>query len=424
MELKEAWVQEDRVFDNPLLKITLNGLKYYGILLYRSQRFKKLHCFRGVFFTTTLLLFNLTQYVDLVRVWGNVSEMTANAATTLLFTTIVVRIFHFYINRAKFNTAIRHADEGIRRIMDHGNLVEKAFLWGNVNYMNRLTAAFWICALVTANTMCVFSLVQYLTADVSDTVGIGNSTQLDSSVLILRSWYPAENLMDHYVTIYTIQLYIIYVGQLIVPCWHVFMVSLMVYVRTALMILNYKLSHLERYEPSGVRSGCVRRSAPKDLALEKNDRRRELMVECIQEQRRIFKFTLELESLTGGAVFMDFVVFSVLLCALLFEASVTDSSVQIFIDICYIMTMSAILFLYYWHANEIHFQANLLSKSAFMSDWFVYPRSVNRHLLTFICCSIKPWKMKAVIVPMSLDTFIAILRASYSYFTILKQSAG
>ncbi|XP_065077055.1 odorant receptor 56a [Ochlerotatus camptorhynchus] len=420
MELKDEWIQEDDVYNNPLLKLTINGLKYYGILLYKSQPLKKLNCFRGVCFTASMLAFNVTQYVDLYQVWGNVGEMTANAATTLLFTTTILRILHFYWNRAKFNNAIKTADEGVQHILRFGCGQEKLIFWWNVKYMKQLTAVFWICALVTANTMCVYALVQYHSLESMDRT---NSTEPFEPPTILRSWYPTDNIMDSFVPIYLIQLYIMYVGQLIVPCWHVFMVSLMVYVRTALMILNYKLAHLDQYVVSGLRSGRKIKKI-NDPEEERCTIRRELIIECIQQQHKIYDFTRELEGLTRAAVFMDFVVFSVLLCALLFEASMTQSIVQVFIDVCYIMTMTAILFLYYWHANEIHYQANLLSSSAFMSDWYNYPRSVNRHLITFICYTNKPLKMKAFIVAMSLDTFLAILRASYSYFTILKQVAG
>ncbi|XP_055614981.1 odorant receptor 56a [Toxorhynchites rutilus septentrionalis] len=410
MELKNEWIQEDDVYENPLLKITLNGLKYYGILLYKTQPLKKLNCFRGVVFTASMLAFNVTQYIDLYQVWGNIGDMTANAATTLLFTTTIVRIFHFYGNRTRFNNAIKYADEGVQHVLRFGMPAEKAIFWQNVKYMQRLTAVFWICALVTANTMCIYALIQYL------------SNTVEEPATILRSWYPAENMEKHFLVLYCIQLYIMYVGQLIVPCWHVFMVSLMVYVRTSLMILNHKLAHMDEYVASGMRSGR-KPQVVKDPTEESYATRRELIIECIQQQRKVYGYTIELEDLIKGAVFMDFVVFSVLLCALLFEASVTDSMVQIFIDISYILTMTAILFLYYWHANEMQHQANLLSKSTFMSDWYNYPRVVNRHLITLICYCNRPLTMKAFFLPMSLDTFIAILRASYSYFTILKQAA-
>ncbi|XP_062536956.1 odorant receptor 56a-like [Armigeres subalbatus] len=414
MQMKDEWIQEDNVYSNPLLRLTITGLKYYGILLYKSQPWKKLHCFRGVFFTASMLAFNITQYVNLYQVWGDIAEMTANAATTLLFTTTIVRVLHFYWNRTRFNNAIKTADEGIMTLLRSGSVPEQAVIWENVKYMNRLTAVFWACALITANSMCVYSLIQYQNLKSMD---LSNSTNSFDSPTILRSWYPTDNVLDSFAIIYCIQLYIMYVGQLIVPCWHVFMVSLMMYAKASLMSLNLKLTRLDHYEISEMQSGCQKKGCQHSL-------RRQLIVECVQQQHQVYKFIGELEKLTRGAVFMDFVVFSVLLCALLFEASSTNSAVQIFIDICYIMTMTAILFLYHWHANEIHYQANLLSNSAFMSDWYNYPLSVNRHLLTFISYSNKPLKMKAFFVSMSLDTFLAILRASYSYFTILKQAAG
>lgn len=210
-----------------------------------------------------------------------------------------------------FNNAIKYADEGVQRMLRFGVPAERAIFWQNVKYMQRLTAVFWICALVTANTMCIYSLIQYLST----------STTTEQPDMILRSWYPAENMDKHFAVLYCIQLYIMYVGQLIVPCWHVFMVSLMVYVRTSLMVLNYKLAHIDEYVASGMRSGR-KMQVIKDPIEESFATRRELIIECIQQQRMVYNYTIELEDLIKSAVFMDFVVFSVLLCALLFEASV------------------------------------------------------------------------------------------------------
>lgn len=226
----------------------------------------------------------------------------------------------FYVG---FNNAIKTADEGVQHILRFGCEQEKLIFWWNVKYMKQLTASFWICALITANTMCVYALVQYYSLDSMD---LTNSTQPIEPPRILRSWYPTDNITDSFVPIYLIQLYIMYVGQLIVPCWHVFMVSLMVYTRMALMILNYKLAHLEQYTVSGLRSGRKMRET-KDPEEERCAIRKELIIECIRQQHKIYDFTRELEALTRGAVFMDFVVFTVLLCALLFEASVVSNHV-------------------------------------------------------------------------------------------------
>uniref|UniRef100_A0A182QNW6 Odorant receptor n=1 Tax=Anopheles farauti TaxID=69004 RepID=A0A182QNW6_9DIPT len=421
MELKDEWILPDEVFENSLLKRTLLGLRYYGLLLGRSQSHKKLHCFRGVVFTVSMVLFNCTQYVDLWQVWGSVSDMTANAATTLLFTTTIFRIIFYYFHRARFNNIIQVAHEGIERIRKDGWSDEQRIVNENIRYLKRLAVAFWTCALVTANTMCVYSLVQYFMyaagAGSGEMVAKSNSTHTPQHPApILRSWYPAMDAKDnHFFEIYFIQLYIMYVGQLIVPSWHMFMVALMIYGRTECCVLNHRLSFIDRYhvEPPT--------KAGNSIDHVNNDERRALIIDCIKRQASIVTFTRELEQLTRAAVFLDFVVFSVLLCALLFEASMTTSGVQVFIDICYIATMTTILFLYYWHANEIYACAEQLSMAAYNSDWYRYDRSTNRMLQIFILYSNRPLKMHAFFISMSLDTFLAILRASYSYFTILKQ---
>ncbi|XP_035898901.1 odorant receptor 56a-like [Anopheles stephensi] len=423
MELKEEWILPDAVYESPLLKRTLLGLRYYGLLLGQSQPLKKAHCLRGMVFTVSMILFNCTQYVDLWQVWGSVSDMTANAATTLLFTTTIFRIIFFYLHRARFNDIIKVAHTGIERILGDGWDDEKDIVTSNVRYLSRLAVVFWSCALVTANMMCIYSLVLYLMYD-GPVEGQRNSTvSYSTSVLqqyptpILRSWYPAaDGKANHFLEIYLIQLYIMYVGQLIVPSWHMFMVTLMIYGRTECSVLNHRLCFLDRYHKLG--QNTPKPSGPDSVD---NTERRTLIIDCIKRQANLVAFTRELEQLTRAAVFLDFVVFSVLLCALLFEASMTTSGVQVFIDVCYITTMTTILFLYYWHANEIHACANQLSMSAYKSDWYRYDRGTNRMLQIFILYSNRPLKMQAFFISMSLDTFLAILRASYSYFTILKQ---
>ncbi|XP_049539252.1 odorant receptor 56a-like [Anopheles darlingi] len=406
MDLKEEWILAEAILDNPLLKNTLRGLRYYGLLIYDTQSWKKLHCFRGAVFSLSMVLFNFTQYVDLYQVWGNVSDMTANAATTLLFTTIIFRVIFFYVHRTRFNNIIRVAHDGVERIRKSEWVEEREILDHNVAYLKRLTAVFWSCALLTANTMCVYALVEHCTIPVKST----------HPATILRSWYPTYNgKANHFVEIYLIQLYIMYVGQLIVPTWHMFMVTLMIYGRAECSVLNHRLRNLSHYHAPVLAS---ENRAPDRV---NNPERRSLIIDCIQRQSALVAFTKELEQLTRAAVFLDFVVFSVLLCALLFETSMTTSGVQIFIDICYITTMTAILFLYYWHANEINHCADQLSMSAYKSDWYRYDRSTNKLLQIFIMYSNEPLKMRAFFISMSLDTFLNILRASYSYFTILKQ---
>lgn len=57
----EKFVFKNEVESNPLIRIQLTAMKYFGYMLFEHQRVKRLHCFRGVVFTVSFILFNITQ---------------------------------------------------------------------------------------------------------------------------------------------------------------------------------------------------------------------------------------------------------------------------------------------------------------------------------------------------------------------------
>lgn len=111
------------------------------------------------------------QHMDLVSLFGNIEEMTINAATTLLFTTTVSRFFDFYTKRGEFIELILELDLNVRRMLKDNWKSERPIIQEHINYTNKLTVLFWICALVTANSMCVHTMVEYLLGNDTEEVG-------------------------------------------------------------------------------------------------------------------------------------------------------------------------------------------------------------------------------------------------------------
>lgn len=121
--------------------------------------------------------------------------------------------------------------------------------------------------------------------------------------VILRSWYPFDDQWKHFWIIYPIQYSIMNIGMIIVPCWHSFIVSIMVFVIIKLKLLNLELSEIVEVAKTGKHSGNVE------------------LVKCVNERQQMVDFVAELSSLISPALFFDFIIFSVLLCALLFQAT-------------------------------------------------------------------------------------------------------
>jgi hypothetical protein len=122
--------------------------------------------------------------------------------------------------------------------------------------------------------------------------------------LILPSWFPFDDLWRHYWITFICEYYIMNIGMLIVPCWHSFVVSIMLYVIINLKILNHELS--------GVREVFV----PQFYNVQ--------LVKCVNDRERLFEFVRELSSLISSSLFLDFIIFSLLLCMLLFQASLVS----------------------------------------------------------------------------------------------------
>lgn len=196
-------------------------------------------------------------------------------------------MINFYWHRLRYVNVVIFVDDGMREMIESTSQIVGKILSTAISKQRLLTAGFWIIALITGNLMCVHSLAValFFTTD-------GNPPP------ILPSWYPGSSFW----LIYAIQYYVMNVGMLIVPCWHAFIVSLMVFVIIKLKVLSHKVS---------------------EIGAESNDELelKAQLVECINEREKLRNFVDELSSLISSSVFLDFIVFSVLLCALLFQAS-------------------------------------------------------------------------------------------------------
>lgn len=124
--------------------------------------------------------------------------------------------------------------------------------------------------------------------------------------LILRSYFPSTVGWSNFWLKFAIQYYVMNVGMLIVPCWHSFIVAIHVFLIMSLKILNHELSN--------AREVFVTRYFNIQL------------VKCINDRERIFNFVQELMSLISSSLFLDFIIFSLLLCMLLLQAASQVSS--------------------------------------------------------------------------------------------------
>lgn len=141
---------------------------------------------------------------------------------------------------------IEEVDSGISIIMSNHEPEEMKIVKDNINYNKKLTIVFWVCALITGNSMCINTLIQSFSYDPA-------STEIPNPPTILRSWFPFDDNWNNFSIVYLTQFTAMWIGMIIVPCYHSFIVGFLIYGIVILKILNYKLeninvSHIKNFE--------------------------------------------------------------------------------------------------------------------------------------------------------------------------------
>lgn len=195
------------ILAEPMLKYQLIGLKMVGYFYPTSKPWSKYHHFRGLVTSMSFFLFNISQYIDMVMLWGNLNEMMITASTTIQFTTLLFRMEKFYANRSStyfkfdqrneknhtqisspvFYRLVREVSADVRDGLTNYSPAEKLILNEGITYSKQISATFVILGLLTGHTMVSYTLFShfYLHPD-------------EPPMPILRCWLPTKNVYINY----------------------------------------------------------------------------------------------------------------------------------------------------------------------------------------------------------------------------------
>ncbi|XP_046745104.1 odorant receptor Or1-like [Diprion similis] len=147
---------------------------------------------------------------------------------------------------------------------------------------------------------------------------------------------------------------------------------------------------------------------------------------CIQHHKAIIDFTKEVEAIFNRTIILQFFVNCIIICLTAFHIT----KLKVFVPAEFIgMTMYMCcmiyqIFIYCWHGNEIVVQSESVSVAAFQGNWWLCGEGLKRDLRLLMLRANRPLTLKAGnLLILSLQTFVSILRLSYSLFTVLQSSA-
>uniref|UniRef100_A0A182XVS1 Uncharacterized protein n=1 Tax=Anopheles stephensi TaxID=30069 RepID=A0A182XVS1_ANOST len=85
----------------------------------------------------------------------------------------------------------------------------------------------------------------------------------------------------------------------------------------------------------------------------------------------------------------------------------------------YLIAVAFQLFLLCFCGNLLLIESDSLSNVAYSIDWHVMPVPEQKLLMFMIAHSQKPQKLSGIFMPLIMSSFMSVIKASYSYFTLL-----
>ncbi|XP_060801046.1 odorant receptor Or1 [Amyelois transitella] len=142
---------------------------------------------------------------------------------------------------------------------------------------------------------------------------------------------------------------------------------------------------------------------------------------CVEHYRQIAWFCKEIESIFFEALFFQFLIMAWVICMTVYKiVGLNLLSVEFVSMLAYLMCILAQLFLYCYYGTQFKNESGYINQSVYFSNWMSLSPAFRRQLLVIMEYCLPPITPSiAYVVPMTLETFISVLRSSYTLFTVL-----
>ncbi|KAJ3656615.1 hypothetical protein Zmor_015678 [Zophobas morio] len=150
---------------------------------------------------------------------------------------------------------------------------------------------------------------------------------------------------------------------------------------------------------------------------------KEALVRNVTHFKTIVQFAEEATFLFTASITGQFVVGVVIVCMSMFQMSlVSVSSFQFFGMFIYQSCVLLEIYLWCFYGNEVIMKSDQLTQSAYMCEWTDASKEFKQNLIIFMTRTQFPLKLYASgYFTLSLETFKAVAKSSWSYFAVLNQ---
>ncbi|XP_047503804.1 odorant receptor Or1-like [Pieris napi] len=330
---------------------------------------------------------------EVVQVWGDIPLMTA--AFFLLFTnlSLSLKIFNLVLKRETIRTIVNNCEQEL--------ICEKR------ETGKKIIARF--------NRQARLQLFTYI-ALAAGTV-LGWAASAEKNQLPLRAWYPYDTTQSPaYDLTYIHQCVAVGLSATVNVSVDTVVTSLVALCCCRLQLLALSLQTL--FDDLPLQTTGLLHPSVEPVAWDR-------LRECIQQHQTTLKATVFLQRCFSLPVLAQFTVSVFIICATAYQLSVeTANFIRTASMIFYLVVMMYQVFVYCYQGNEIQVESEAVCDAAYVSEWLVCTPRMRRALVLLMTRTRCPVILSAGgLVNLSLKTFMGIIKASYTFFTVL-QGAG
>ncbi|XP_075983200.1 uncharacterized protein LOC142981288 [Anticarsia gemmatalis] len=353
--------------------------------------FRKIY--RG-FMMTLQYLFLIFQIIYIFQVWGDLDAVSQ--ASYLLFTQacLCLKVTVFQINMDMLRELLRLMDEDI---MKPKNGTHEKILKLQANRIKRLLLAFMISSQIT----CGMWALKPLFDDAE-------------KKFPFDMWMPVNPEK-------VVQYYIGYAFQLVTICISAYMYFGVDSVAFSAVIFGCAQIDIIKEKIMGITPVVGKRGREAVEALSENYK---TLVDCLKHHQAVITFTELVENAYHSYLLFQLTGSVGIICMSALRILVLDwRSVQFFSILTYLSVMISQLFVCCWCGHELTAISEDLHTVFYKCIWYEQDVKFKRDLCFAMMRMSRPLVLRAGrYILLSRQTFVAILRMSYSYFAVLNQT--
>nr|BAH66342.1 olfactory receptor [Bombyx mori] len=355
------------VFDNFIsaLKVTLNWSRYIGIFIpdeLTGRRQKLLVQAYSVFMYYLFIgFFITTQIISFILVWGDLNLMTDVGLVLGTNLALSAKIAVFFFKREDLANILKKNDDTLRsETRAEGKKI-------------------------ISETSCESARVGTTTLPISAVVTILETLELISQASLL-------------ITV------------------DIIMLSMIAVCRCRVKLVGLSLQTICDDLPCNVKNKLT---SDEEVIVAKRIR------EYVIEHQAILDCISELQNHFSPALLVQLLTSVVIICVTAYQLAVEKSSdlLRKFTMASFLFAMSTEMFTFGYQGGHLSHDSMEVATAAYSCPWYTFPTSLKRSLLVIMIRAQQPALLTAGgFTTLSLETFVTIMKASYSFFTVLQEA--